>query len=265
MSKSRVSLVDRLRTPEPLLGTILTIRSADVAEALAIAGFDWFMLDLEHSTLDVPVAQQIVQVVAGRAFSVIRLPDHSPAHFKKCLDTGCDGIIVPLVNSRQMAEEAVRLAKYPPMGARSVGIGRAHGYGLSFGDYVAHANEHVALILQVEHIDAVNHLHEILSVPGFDAVLIGPYDLSGSMNRLGEVTAPEVVDAIERVREACVSAGKPFGIFRMTAEQAKKEAELGARLLLIGTDMALVTGSAKALVDALKPQSPASASPTANG
>lgn len=252
MSENRRSLVERLRSQDPLIGTLLTIRSADVAEALAIAGFDWFMLDLEHSTLDVPAAQQIVQAVADRAYSVIRLPDHSPEHFKKCLDTGCDGIIVPLVNSKQMAENAVQLAKYPPVGARSVGIGRAHAYGLSFSDYVAHANTRVALILQVEHIDAVNQIDEILGVPGFDAVLIGPYDLSGSMNRLGEVTAPEVVDAIDRVRKACLRARKPLGIFRMTAEQAKKESDLGARLLLIGTDMALMTGSAKALLDAMR-------------
>ncbi|HLY42369.1 MAG TPA: aldolase/citrate lyase family protein [Terracidiphilus sp.] len=254
MSESLVSLVERLRVQKPLIGTLLTIRSADVAEALAIAGFDWFMLDLEHSTLDVVAAQQIVQAVAGRAYCVLRLPDHSPEHFKKCLDTGCDGIIVPLVNSKQMAENAVRLARYPPLGARSVGIGRAHGYGLSFGDYVAQANERVALILQVEHIDAVNQVDEILRVPGFDAVLIGPYDLSGSMNRLGEVTSPQVVEAIDRVKKACLRVGKPFGIFRMTAGQAKKEVESGVRLTLIGTDMALMTDSAKTLLDEMKPK-----------
>jgi 2-keto-3-deoxy-L-rhamnonate aldolase RhmA len=251
MRGSGVSLVETLRAKRRLIGTLLSVRSADTAEALALAGFDWLFIDMEHSVIDIATAQQMIQAVAGRSFTVIRIADHAPEHFKKSLDAGCDGIIVPMVNSREEAERAVQLAKYPPVGSRGVGIGRAHGFGHSFSEYVANANARVALILQIEHIDAVEHIEEILSVPGFDAIFIGPYDLSGSLNLLGKTSAPEVVAAIENVRRAAKQAGIPFGSFSMTVEGARAEAEAGGQLIVIGTDITFMTGAAKAALEKL--------------
>jgi 2-keto-3-deoxy-L-rhamnonate aldolase RhmA len=250
MDRSHISLVESLRSGRLLVGTLLTAGAAEIAEALSHAGFDWFFIDLEHSTLDIAAAQHIMQAIGGRAYSVIRVPDNSTEHFKKALDAGCDGVIVPLIKSREMAERAVEFAKYPPLGSRSAGIGRAHGYGPAFSDYVADANARVALILQIEHIDAVDAIDEILLVPGFDAIFIGPYDLSGSMNLLGQVTAPPVVEAIARVRQTCVRAQVPFGCFSMTAAQANIEADAGARLIAVGTDLSLMLRGAKETIDA---------------
>jgi 2-keto-3-deoxy-L-rhamnonate aldolase RhmA len=249
--RPNVSLIERLSGNDPLIGTLLTTPCADIAEALALLGFDWFFIDLEHSALAVADAQRIMQAIGGRAHSVIRIPALAEEHFKKALDAGCDGLIVPMVMSKEMAAQAVAFARYPPVGSRGAGIGRAQGYGQYFTEYVAGANARVALILQIEHIDAVNNIDEILGVPGFDAIFIGPYDLSASMNCMGKVSAPEVVEAIATVRQACARAQKPLGIFCMTAAQAQSEIVAGARLVAVATDISLMLHSAKEVLDAL--------------
>ena len=241
-----VNFVSSIGTAKPLIGTLVSVRSPEVAEALALCGYDWLFLDLEHSTIDVAAAQNIIQAVASRSFTVLRLPDNNPEHFKKALDTGCDGLVIPLVNSAKDAEAAVRSAKYPPLGTRSVGIGRAHAYGLSFASYVEGANTSVALILQIEHKSAVEQIDQIIAVKGFDAIFIGPYDLSGSMGLLGQVSHPEVVHAIEKVREACGKAGIPLGIFCGSVAQAVTEIQRGTKLVVCGTDLMLMTANANA-------------------
>jgi 2-keto-3-deoxy-L-rhamnonate aldolase RhmA len=242
----RTSFVSALAESKPLVGTLVSVRSPEVAEALSLCGFDWLFVDLEHSMIDIAAAQGIVQAVGSKAFTVLRLPDNNPEHFKKALDTGCDGVIVPLINSADEARAAVLAAKYPPLGARSVGIGRAHGYGYSFGSYVETANALVALILQIEHRLAVDAIEDILAVKGFDGIFIGPYDLSASMGLLGQVTHPDVVAAIEKVRQACRQAKVPFGIFCSSVSHAAAEIEQGATFVVCGTDLMLMTGSASA-------------------
>jgi 2-keto-3-deoxy-L-rhamnonate aldolase RhmA len=231
------SLVAALRAAEPLLGVLVSVRSAEVAEALALSGADWLFVDMEHSLVDVVAAQGMLQAVAGRAFVVLRLPSNAQEHFKRALDTGCDGVIVPMVNSAADATAAVMAAKYPPVGARSVGIGRAHGYGADFAAYTRSANERVALIVQVEHREAVAEIDAIVRVPGVDGIFLGPYDLSGSMGLLGEVNHPEVVAAMDKVRSACAAVGMPLGIFCATTEQAAVELTRGATLVVAGTDL----------------------------
>lgn len=248
----RVSFVSSLQTSNPLLGTLVSVRSPEVAEALSLCGYDWLFLDLEHSTIDIASAQNIIQAVGSRAFTVLRLPDNNPEHFKKALDTGCDGLVIPLINSRKDAEAAVRAAKYPPMGNRSVGIGRAHGYGLSFASYVEGANSSVALILQIEHKSAVEQIDDIVSVKGFDAIFVGPYDLSGSMGLLGQVSHPEVVHAIDTVRKTCLSANIPLGIFCGAVPGAAAEIQRGTKLIVCGTDLMQMTAAATANLKELR-------------
>lgn len=248
----RVSFVSNLRTSNPLIGTLVSVRSPEVAEALTLCGYDWLFLDLEHSTIDIASAQNIIQAVGARAFTVLRLPDNNPEHFKKALDTGCDGLVIPLINSKEDAEAAVRAAKYPPMGTRSVGIGRAHAYGLSFASYVEAANTSVALILQIEHKNAVERIEDIIAVKGFDAVFVGPYDLSGSMGLLGQVNHPDIVQAIDRVRQACVRAQIPFGMFCGAVQGAAAEIQRGTKLIVCGTDLMQMTAAANANLKELR-------------
>src|SRR6516225_1953431 len=156
------SLKDALRQPKPLIGTLVTTASPEIAEVLALAGFDWLFIDLEHGSLSIQDAQRAIQAVAGRCFTVVRVPEATAENIKRVLDTGCDGIIAPHVNSAEEARSIVALAKYPPEGERSVGLARAHSYGLNFADYVATANDRVAIIVQIEHKDAVVNVEEIV-------------------------------------------------------------------------------------------------------
>src|SRR5438876_221171 len=131
------SLRTRLGRDEPMMGTLLTLNSPEVAELLVNCGYDWLFLDMEHSPLlDLRAVQQITQVIQPRAYSIVRVPSNDPVWIKKVLDTGCDGLIVPHVNSESAARQAVSAAKYPPDGCRSVGIARAQGYGASVMSYL---------------------------------------------------------------------------------------------------------------------------------
>ena len=184
---------------------------------LSAAGFDWLFVDAEHSPLEALAIQRIVQG-AGSTPCLVRLARGDEVSIKKALDVGAAGIIAPLVNSAEQAAQVVRWAKYAPLGTRGVGVGRAHGYGFKFQEYVSSANDETVVVVQAEHIDAVNNMEAIVQVPGVDAVLVGPYDLSASLGHLGEVTHPDVVSAIERVTQVCRAAHMPLGIFGMSAE-----------------------------------------------
>lgn len=220
----------------PLIGTIVGIPSLENVEILSRVGFDWLFVDLEHSAISTGFAQNILQVAGNRVHVVARLANGSELEIKRALDIGCDGVIVPFVNTRGDAEQAVRFSKYPPMGTRSVGVARAHGYGPGFKEYVDSANETTALIVQIEHRDGVSNLEEILEVKGIDAVLIGPYDLSASMNLMGQVSHPDVQAAIGRIREACKDRRIPYGLFGVTSDACQSELEQGAGFVIVGVD-----------------------------
>jgi 2-dehydro-3-deoxyglucarate aldolase/4-hydroxy-2-oxoheptanedioate aldolase len=237
-----------------LVGTLVTTASPEVAEVLALAGFDWLFIDLEHGSLSIQDAHRAIQAVAGRCFTVVRVPEATAENVKRVLDTGCDGIIAPHVNSVDEARRVVALAKYPPVGERSVGLGRAQGYGLNFAEYIAAANDRVAVIVQSEHIDAVANVNEILAVPGIDAIFVGPYDLSGSMGILGQVSDTRLVEAVEKVRTACAAAKMPFGMFFAAAETASPAIQQGARLVAVGTDLAHLANSARKTLETLRRQ-----------
>jgi 2-dehydro-3-deoxyglucarate aldolase len=251
MNRPPCSFLERLTLNKPVIGTLVSTGSTEVAEALSLCGFEWLFIDVEHSVLDNAAAQHIIQAAAPRSYGVIRLSDNSTEHFKKALDTGCDGVIVPMIKSVADAERAVSFAKYTPLGNRSVGLARAQSYGLNFDDYLSSANARIALVLQIEHIDAVEHVEEIIAIPGVDAIFIGPYDLSASMGLLGQTSAPEVVEAIGKVRRACLHAKVPHGTFCMTTDQARDEIAGGGRLIVLGTDMLFMTGHAKMALESL--------------
>jgi 2-keto-3-deoxy-L-rhamnonate aldolase RhmA len=253
------SLRDALRDTRPLIGTLVTTASPEVAEVLALAGFGWLFIDLEHGSLSIQDAQRAIQAVAGRCFTVVRIPEATAENIKRVLDTGCDGMIAPHVNTADEARRVVALAKYPPVGERSVGLGRAQGYGLNFAEYIATANDRIAIIVQAEHRDAVANIDEIVRVQGIDAIFVGPYDLSGSMGILGQVSDTRLVEAVEKVRTACAAAKMPFGMFFASAESASPAIQQGARLVAVGTDLAHLASSARKTLETLR-QRPAHAS-----
>ena len=248
----KASFRSRLKHGETLLGTLVTLSSPEVAEILAEAGFDWLFIDMEHSPLDVREAQAILQAVGERCACVLRVPLNDEIWIKKALDIGATGIIIPQVNSRQEAERAVRFCKYPPQGSRGVGVARAQGYGARLQDYLDSANDDVAVIVQAEHIDGVSRIQEIVSVAGVDAVLVGPYDLSASMGKIGNVTDAEVQAAIARVKGECTSTHVPIGIFAATAEAAKPFMHEGYSLIAVVIDTLFLVEAANQLVRQLR-------------
>jgi 2-dehydro-3-deoxyglucarate aldolase len=242
----------RLSRGDLLLGTMVSIASPEVAEILALAGFDWLFIDMEHGAIDIATAQQMLQAAGPGKPGVVRTPSRDEVWIKKCLDIGASGIIVPQVKSADDAERVIQFSRYPPLGSRSVGISRAHGYGTGFRDYVARANDEIAVILQIEHIEAVRNIEPIVKVQGIDALFVGPYDLSGSMGKIGEVNDPDVQEAIARVRDCASRAEVPLGIFALTPDSARAFIEAGFTLIAAGMDSMLLADAAREMLAPLR-------------
>ncbi len=246
-----VSFRARLKNGEKLLGSMVSLPSPPIAEILVDAGFEWLFIDTEHGPIS---HNEIVALVnaARPCPCIVRVPDHSEVAIKSVLDLGVDGIIVPLVNSAEEAARVLSFAKYPPQGRRSVGIARAQGYGFHFANYVQRANEDTAVILQIEHIDGVSDIDRILEVPGIDAIFLGPYDLSASLGKIGQITDPEVVAAIDKVKAAVSAKGLPLGLFGVTADALSHAFSTGYSLLAVGTDTIFLGTAAREAFKKLK-------------
>jgi 2-keto-3-deoxy-L-rhamnonate aldolase RhmA len=244
----------RLQAGETLFGVMLSLPSAPVAEVLAAAGFDWLFVDAEHSPLDAGDLLSILQAADRDLTCLVRIPALEAGVVKRVLDMGAGGIIVPQVETAAVAAEVARLTRYAPAGERGMGLARAHRYGFAFRDYVARANTEVTVVIQVEHVRAVENIDRIVAVAGIDAVFLGPYDLSASLGRPGEIHHPEVEAAIERVTASCRAAGMPLGYFGLDAEAVEPLIGRGYTLICAGVDCVLLGQSARRLADRLRGQ-----------
>lgn len=242
----------RLRAGEMLCGTILSLGPTEVADLLAGAGFDWLFVDAEHGALEPRDVLLILQAVAGRTPCLVRVPALDEAWIKRVLDAGADGIIVPQVSTAEEAERAVRFAHYPPRGSRGLGTARANRYGLGLAGHLDRAAARVTVVVQAETAAAVSNIEAITRVPDLDAVFIGPFDLSTSLGRPGELEHPEVRAAISRVAQACGRAGVRTGIFALGAAGLRNRPAEGFTLLAAGVDTALLGGAAEALAAELR-------------
>ena len=247
-----VSFKRKLQRRDLLIGTIMTLPSPEISEMLDRQGFDWLFVDLEHSALNIREAQSILQAVSSKTSCVVRVPANDESWIKKCLDIGADGIIIPHILNADDAARGVNFCKYPPDGSRSIGIGRAQGYGFDFRDYVASANDDIAVILQIEHVDAVRNLASICSVPGIDGLFVGPYDLSASMDKSGLTTDPAVQEAIFEVKRHADQTKLSMGIFGVSVEAVKPYIEGGCTLVAVGIDTMLFQEAARKILQVLK-------------
>ena len=231
---------------------MVTLSCPETAEILSKVGYDWLFLDAEHSTYSASDLQAIIGRVGHTLPCLVRLAAPEEVLIKKALDLGADGIIAPQVNSAEQAANIVSWSRYSPEGTRGVGLGRAHGYGFAFDDYLAKANEEITVVVQAEHIDAVNSIEQIVKVPGVDAVLIGPYDLSASLKRIGEIDHPEVTGAIQHVTEVCQKNNIPLGIFGVTADAVKPYIKQGYTLITAGVDTVMLGQAARKMLEQVK-------------
>jgi 2-dehydro-3-deoxyglucarate aldolase len=205
-------LKDKLRRRELTLGSWITLAHPAIAEIMATAGFDWIVVDLEHSVIDLREAGELIRAIqAARMDPLVRLTSNNPDLAKRVMDFGASGVVVPMVNDRAAAQRAVAAVKYPPAGTRGVGLSRAQGYGTSFDEYAKTINDRSIVIAQVEHIDAIRSLGEIISVPGIDGTIIGPYDLSASMGKPGRYGDDDVKAVLADYERISATAGKTMG------------------------------------------------------
>jgi 4-hydroxy-2-oxoheptanedioate aldolase len=215
----------------------LSIPSAFSAEVMAHQGFDSLTVDMQHGVTDYQVAVTMLQAIATTpVMPLARVPWNDPAILMKTLDAGVYGVICPMINSRAEAEALVRACKYPPRGYRSFGPVRASIYAGT--DYIDHANDDLIVMPMIETAEALKNLDEILSVPGVDAVYVGPADLSlalGCKPRLDQTDAP-VVEAQQQILEACKRHGVAAGIHNATAAYAVKMIAAGYQFVTLASD-----------------------------
>ena len=194
------------------IGSWITLNNASVAEILSDAGFDWLCIDMEHSVTDYAEAQQLILTIQGKGLKAfVRVGENNTRIIKRVLDAGADGIIVPSVNSFKEAKSAVQAVKYPPEGKRGVGLARAQSYGFGFEGYKDVGTKNIKLILQIEHINAIDDLDQIIELNGVDGTFIGPYDLSGSLGKPGQWDEPEVQKVIEKYELTAKKYNKLIG------------------------------------------------------
>jgi len=233
--KKKVSLKQNLRNNKLTIGSWITLGHPSVAEIMANEGFDWLLVDMEHSALTLHQAQQLIQIIELCGVSpLVRVGENNANLIKRAMDMGAQGVIVPMVNTKDQAINAVKSVKYPPFGARGVGLARAQGYGLEFDRYNKWINNQSVVIVQIEHIQSITNLEDILSVEGVDASIIGPYDLSASLGYPGEFHRKEVKNAIKKYMQVCKKVGKPAGIHVITPETTKLKACIKKGFKFIG-------------------------------
>src|SRR5215475_11228514 len=222
-----------LKAGQPSIGTSLTLGSITAARFLARAGFAWLTVDIEHSLVDWETATHMFASIADAGCTALaRVPANRHDHIKRVLDNGAHGIVVPMVNSREEAEHAVAACLYPPHGNRSVG-GSVHAlnFAASANDYYAHANDELLIVLQCEHIKAVEDADRIFSVAGIDAVFVGPNDLAASMRgKDGKGPGAEASNqALKRILQTCKKPNVPASLHCGSAQEVKLPIERGKK------------------------------------
>lgn len=233
-----------LREGRPVVGTWLSLGSVTAARFLARSGFDYLTVDIEHSLVSWETAAHLFAAIADAGCTALaRVPANKHDHIKRALDNGAHGIIVPMVNNRAEALDAVAAAKYPPVGTRSVG-GSVHAlnFDATPAEYYARANDEVVVILQCEHIQAVRQADAIFSVPGIDAIFVGPNDLAASMRSADGTppTAEATRQVLSDILAACRRNKVPAGLHCFSAEEALQRISEGWQFLAISSELKLM-------------------------
>jgi 2-dehydro-3-deoxyglucarate aldolase len=234
-----MSLKQKLKNNELTVGSWIMMADSMSVEVMALAGFEWLVVDIEHTVIDMETVKRlIITIQANNMKALVRVSKNEEVVIKKVLDMGADGIIVPMVSSKEDAVQAVEYAKYPPIGKRGVGLYRASKYGTKFEEYKKWVDEEVVIIAQIEHIDAVNNIDEIVNVEGIDGTIIGPYDLSGSMGYPGEFERDDVKEAVNHVLERCKAHNIPSGFHVVDTDPKKLKLKIdqGCTFLAYGID-----------------------------
>ena len=253
MDMPRNSFKLALLAGQQQIGLWCTLSSPYAIDVVADAGFDWLMIDTEHSPADVPEVLDQLQAIAGHAPSaIVRPASNDPVLIKRLLDIGVQTLLVPCIESADQARAAVAAVRYPPNGIRGVSaLTRATRFG-RVKDYPAKADAEVCLLLQIETRAGLDALEQIAEVEGVDGLFIGPGDLAASLGHIGQLGHPEVVAAVENAIARSVGTGKPVGILTGDAAFAERCIALGTGFTAVGVDAGLLARAADTLARRFK-------------
>lgn len=252
--EKRIRLKQSLQKRKRIFGGWVSFSHPSITEIFAQAGFDFIAIDMEHTTISIEQAQRIIAACQGEGTLCLPRPvSHSNDWIKPLLESGADGLIVQMINTPQEVESIIQLAKFPPLGSRSYGVNRAHNYGLNFDDYIKKWNESSSVIIQVESIQAVENIEKLLEFDEIDGVMIGPYDISGSLGVPGKTSHQLVIEATRKVIEACEKFGKSCGtqIENPTEENIKTLFDLGYTFGILGSDLFVLSSWVKKVQELL--------------
>lgn len=236
MSKLKSKLANR----ETVFGAWMSFSHPSIAEIFSSGDFDFLAIDMEHTTISLEQAQRII--AAAQSFGLPCFPrpvSHSNDWIKPLLDSGADGIIAPLVSSLESSNNLRDLIKYPPMGQRSFGVNRAHGYGKDFDSYLEEWNTNSVYIAQIENIAGLRNIDQILETENLDGIMIGPYDMSGSLGVPGQTQHPLVLEAEKTIIDACIHANKSCGtqLAQFTPSNVQLALEKGYTFIIASSDL----------------------------
>lgn len=237
----------------PPIGTWIMSASPLVAEALGHAGFDWGVIDMEHSPVDMGGVLHLLQAIGNtKMVPLVRVPWNEPVMVKRVLDAGATTVLFPFVQNAAEAAAAVAATRYPPEGMRGMaGMSRAAHFGMR-PDYARHANAEVGVIVQLETADALDAIDAIAAVPGVDALFVGPADLSASMGFVGQSLHPAVMDRMGRAARRAAELGKPIGTLGANARDLVQYRALGYCFVALGADLGLLMQGSRAALQALR-------------
>jgi 2-dehydro-3-deoxyglucarate aldolase len=239
-----------LKAGKPQIGLWSTLSSSYTVEAVAGAGFDWLLLDGEHSPNDVlTFIPQLMALKDSVSAPVVRPAWNDPVEIKRLLDAGFYNFLIPMVESVDAARAAVAATRCPPQGIRGVSVSqRGNRYG-AVKDYLQRANEQACVMVQIESRKGMAAAAEIAAVDGVDGVFIGPSDLAAGLGHLGDPNHPEVQQAIRQIFDSVRAAGKPLGTLAPVEADARRYLEMGATFVAVGSDLGLFRAATQALRD----------------
>jgi 2-keto-3-deoxy-L-rhamnonate aldolase RhmA len=244
------ALRKKLTAGENAFGLWSMMGSEAVLEMAGPLGFDWVLIDCEHGVASIDALPGLLRALNGsQTTSVVRMPGaDNLSEFKRVLDAGAEGVLVPLVYTADQVKDIVGACRYPPKGTRGIAAGRAHQYGHDFMDYLARSNSEVLVFVQAETREAIENIDEIMNVDGLDGVLIGPVDLSTALNKPFDFKSPEFRAAADQVLQAAKRAGKFAGFYCSDPAEARARMAEGFQFVNICTDMlVLLRGYLEAL------------------
>lgn len=236
-NKRAINLKGKLSKGKFSPGIWVSLSSPTTCEVIADAGFDWIIVDSEHSAFNPEILQYMLMAFKGsNTVPIIRVPENNQVMIKQVLDMGWDGVVTPQTNSAKEAQNAVLSCRYPPIGKRGFGPRRAGNYYRDQDEYVRLANDSIICAIQIENVSAMNEIERIVRVPGIDWILVGPCDMSGTTDKFLDMNNPELWKAIRKIFKAAQDKRIPTGNAFGGIQNIDKQLEFGCQLIFLGED-----------------------------